>query len=102
MAILPSLPGIKINVRIDGRAVTEYDSNDELGTDQDLESENAVYQAGVTILKYIESVSEKTFAVNLSVKSPYGFGIDGQILRFTVLVDGKRVRAPLLLRNLYE
>lgn len=100
MAILPSIPGIEVQVYIDGKPAKEH--SDEVGLEEkNFENEASKYRAGVTIAKYVESISDKTFALKLSVNSPYDFGIDGEILQFAVLVDGKKVRAPLVLKSKY-
>lgn len=98
MAVLQSLPGIEVFVCVKGEALEEYDDDE---AQADVESgETNQYQASKTVSKYIESVTDQEFAIKLLVGNPYYF--DCGSLGFSIRVDGRKVRSPLLRRDEYS
>jgi hypothetical protein len=98
VAVLDLLPGVEVKVTVDNVPLREYKDNEA-----DSQAEGGVvgrHRAARTVSKYIESVTDKEFCVNLSIKAPYHF--DSPSLTFKVSVDGVKVRsmfAPKLSRQ---
>jgi hypothetical protein len=63
MAIFPGLPGVEVTILINGMAVWEYDDDDEVDFKPD---ELSQYQALKTISKYIESMTDEEFTIQVS------------------------------------
>lgn len=88
MAISKVQPGIAATILIDGQPATEHQDTDDVEvvhTDPVI----AKYQASRTVSTYIESESEKTFSIKLSVGLPYGHKkMECSKLGFHVVVDG--------------
>jgi hypothetical protein len=110
MAGDPKVPGIEVAIFVEDKPLIEYDDpeNDErLEFDPKvlLKTEDnaaAHFQASNTKTKYIKSVSDKEFEIKLSVNSPYEFDVGCDLLCFDIYVDGRKVRAPLLLKTNYS
>ena len=62
MAIFPGLPGVEVSILINGMAAWEYD-DDEIDFKPD---ELSQYQALKTISKYIESITDEEFTIQVS------------------------------------
>lgn len=89
MAVLEDLPGIEVTVRIDGKALAEYDDNGDVPLKK---------RAKVT-RHYIESKTDVEFTINVSVSRPYE--MDCPSLDFLLLLDGKPIQWFLLPREKY-
>ncbi|KAH9207285.1 hypothetical protein DL95DRAFT_396184 [Leptodontidium sp. 2 PMI_412] len=94
MAILDRVPGLEVTVHVDGQQAQEYDDD---------EGEPAVlgavgwYQAARTVRKYVESISDKEFLVQLSLDRSFKF--DCPTLSCELSIDGKIVRSPVIYRK---
>jgi hypothetical protein len=77
MAILESVPGIKVTVRVGGTEALEY--NDPDATENQWECP--------TSSKYIESVDDTEFAIIIEVESNYDFNNNTHFLHSWVYVD---------------
>ncbi|EHL02137.1 hypothetical protein M7I_1728 [Glarea lozoyensis 74030] len=88
MAILPTVPGLEIDICIDGKRVREYTDPTHRSpwTNQSF--------------KYIESKSGKEFAIVVRVQSP--FEIETHAIAAKVEVDGVNVLGPLFRKERYE
>jgi hypothetical protein len=105
MAILESLPGIEVTIRMCGRPLIEYENNDQPAPKVELSEEKrqvAEYQASRTVSKVVESVADRNFTIKCSVRAPYEFEDDCTCLSFKFYVDGQELEyTPLLLRSRY-
>src|SRR3954468_21433157 len=105
MAVLESLPGIEVTVRMCGRPLIEYENNDRTAPKIESSEEKrqvAEYQASKTVSKMVESVADRNFTIKCSVRAPYVFGDDCAGLSFKFYVDGQELEyTPLLLRSQY-
>ena len=89
MAVLEILLGIEVAVCVDGEPLVEYVDGD--------------FEAGLgstTVSNYIQSETGKEFSIKLIVKDP--FDLSYPTLSFQIIVDGVKVREPLLRRATYE
>lgn len=83
MAILESVEGFRAEVHVDGKALQEFDDdNGEI---------DAINVADVrTTTKYIEAVTDATFAIVCTFDT--GFSIDHPDVLVRIFIDGKRIR----------
>ena len=84
MAIFDLYPGLEVNITIDGVALPEYDDDEE---EAPKPGPVAAYQASKTVTKYIESVSDKEFAIE--VKLNPGYVMNCGSLTVSVFIDGQ-------------
>ncbi|KEQ87734.1 hypothetical protein M438DRAFT_342867 [Aureobasidium pullulans EXF-150] len=84
MAILDSLPGVKVTVVVDGEDLHEYQ-------DTDMEDEEN------TVTKYVEAVTGANFAIKF--KGSRELEYKGEYLSLEVLVDGLCIDRPLIGRE---
>jgi len=97
MAVLDGLPGIKVEVRINGEPLVEYDDDEEYKPqDEDIPED----RRAKTVSKYIESQTDQEFTINLTLERPYEYDCDG--LEFHTYIDGIRAQAVLLRRLEYK
>lgn len=83
MAVLEELKGIEVQIRSAGAPLQEYtDRFAEPGPNNPL--------ADVTVVRYVEAVSDERFSVLLSVLPAYISG--GHALVFTLSIDGDQIR----------
>jgi hypothetical protein len=105
MAILESLPGIEVTIRMSGRPLIEYENNDRAAPKVELSGEKlqiAEFQASITVSKVVESVADRNFTLKCSVRAPYEFEDECTCLSFKFYVDGQELEyTPLLLRSEY-
>ncbi|KAH7319175.1 hypothetical protein BKA65DRAFT_409663 [Rhexocercosporidium sp. MPI-PUGE-AT-0058] len=94
MAILERVEGLEVTVHIDGQPAQEYDDDEG---EQVVPGAVGWYQAARTIRKYVESISDKEFLVQLSLDKSFKF--DCPTLRCDLSIDGKVVRTPLIYQN---
>ncbi|KAK3706739.1 hypothetical protein LTR37_012584 [Vermiconidia calcicola] len=78
MAIIDDLPGVRVEIMVDGNVLKEYE-------DHDLEEDER------TITRYVEAVSGQVFAV--AVTLPPDCQFKGDFIVFRIHTDGKRVDA---------
>lgn len=97
MAIQDHVPGLEVAVCINGKPLEEYDNDEEEEAKPGLQSEAFRYQAARTVTKYIESVSDQEFAIQLTIGPP--FKMDYACLSIDVHIDGKKVDSPLMLKS---
>lgn len=83
MAISDSLPGVAIEILVDGRALKEYEDQD---AEEDREQD--------TVIRYIEAQSGKLFAVSIELLDEFEF--DGTCIAFDIYVDGTFVHGPII------
>jgi hypothetical protein len=88
MAILPSLPGLEVQICISGKQALEYadPTQTSLRTNK--------------ISKYIEAKTGKEFSIVVRMQSP--FEIDSTAIVTRVEVDGINVLGPLFRKERYE
>jgi hypothetical protein len=89
MAILDQLPGIEVAVCIDEQQLEEY-------PDDEFQARPHVN----TVSTYIESKTLREFSVKILVKEPYV--LTCPTLGFQIIVDGVKVREPLLTQRGFE
>jgi len=81
--IHPERLGLEVTVCVDGKALAEYEAdNDQVEHDDPAVVQ---HQSKWTITKYIEATSGKAFTIKLSAKDPYE--LDAPNLAFEVNVD---------------
>ncbi|CZT51957.1 uncharacterized protein RSE6_16128 [Rhynchosporium secalis] len=97
MAVLDSLQGIEVMVVVDGKALTEYSTENDLVKHTNPAA--AAHRQARTVTKYIESTTDKAFLVRLSVKAP--FMLDCPHLCFAVTADGQSIDRPLMSKEGY-
>ncbi|RAL68253.1 hypothetical protein DID88_008953 [Monilinia fructigena] len=85
MAVLNGIRGIQVTVRVDGKALEEYD-DDEF---EAVSGEAGKYRALRTVAKYIESCTGKNFDIRYEVNDEYKF--DSLNITFSIYVDGTKV-----------
>jgi hypothetical protein len=89
MAILDEIPGIEVAVCIDEQQLKEY-------VDDEFHGRPHVN----TISTYIESETLREFSVKILIKEPYV--LNCPTLGFQIIVDGVKVREPLLTQKGFE
>ena len=78
MAIIECLPGVEVCTRIDSKLVKEYDNpNEEMNGDD----------AKKTVVKYIDSVSDKRFTIQLGVLENFA---NDKSITFELYLDGRQ------------
>ncbi|CAG8983040.1 hypothetical protein HYALB_00010167 [Hymenoscyphus albidus] len=82
MAILEEAPGLSVGLIVDGQPAVEYDDDDEVGVGGDVSE----YKASVTRSKYVESISEKEYAVEVKFDAAFDFNCPS--LSCWVTIDG--------------
>jgi hypothetical protein len=97
MAIQDDIPGLEVAVCIDGKPLEEYDNDEEEQAKPGLPSEVFQYQAARTVTKYIESVSDQEFAIQLTLGPP--FKMDYACLKARIHVDGREVDSLLIQKS---
>jgi hypothetical protein len=97
MAIQDDIPGLEVVVCIDGKPLEEYDNNEEEQAKPGLPSEVFQYQAARTVTKYIESVSDQEFIIQINLAPP--FKMDYACLKADIHIDGKWVSSPLIQKS---
>lgn len=97
MAIQDDVPGLEVAVCIDGKPLEEYDNDEEEQVKPGLPSEVSQYQAARTVTKYIESVSDQEFTIQLTLGPP--FKMDYACLNTRIHIDGKKVDSPSIQKS---
>lgn len=98
MAIHGDLEGIEVTICIDGKPVTEYETdNDEIKHNDPVV---VIHQANMTVTNYIEATTNKEFTIKIQVQSPYK--IDCPRLGFYTTVDGELVLSPSMKKQIFE
>lgn len=87
MAIIPSIPGVQAEVKVDGERVEEY-------------SDSSQCCEGNTTVKYIEAVSDARFTLHCKVWHPYD--IQGRDIQATFRVDGKIIQTSIITYGTYK
>ena len=82
MAILEGLPGIKVSIESQGRALQEYEDEEGWSNTKYTVPENNRKSA------YVECTSDAEFQINFSIEPPY---ILKDNLTFSVTTDGQTV-----------
>jgi len=98
MKIHPSFLGFAVGVFIAGELAKEYPTDN--GEVSHIDHNVRAHRDRCTITNYIESVANKPFTVEVSVKNPYKF--DCSNLSFGVYVDGQLIVEPMLSKALYK
>ena len=94
MAIQDHTPGLEVVVCMDGKPLEEYDNDEEEEAKPGLQTGVMKYQAARTITKYIESVSDQEFIIQIDLAPP--FKMDCACLWIEVRIDGRNVASPLI------
>jgi hypothetical protein len=94
MAIQDHAPGLEVTVCVDGKPLEEYDNDEEEEMRQGLDPEVMKYQAARTVTKYIESVSDQEFIIQINLAPP--FKMNYACLSTSVQIDGRKVASPLI------
>jgi hypothetical protein len=97
MAIQDHAPGLEVTVCVDGKPLEEYDNDEEEEMRQGLDPEVMKYQAARTVTKYIESVSDQEFIIQINLAPP--FKMDCVSLSTSVHIDGRKVASPLIMKS---
>jgi len=63
MAVLDGLPGLEVFVCIDGQPIQEYNDDEE---EEVAQTPVAEYQAAKTVSKFVESISDKEFSIQIA------------------------------------
>lgn len=92
MAIIDLIPGLKISIAVDGMTLPEYE--DEVD-DEGLRGP----QHRAVARRYVESSSDKEFAIQLRLHEPYRMDFDS--LLFYVSIDGKPMAKPVISKSQY-
>ncbi len=90
MAVLAEVPGLEVTIRIDGVDLQEYEDDEE---QEVAGGPIAEYQASRTITKYIESISDKEFAIQIKLLP--GFPMTSATLETPIHIDGKLMITPV-------
>jgi hypothetical protein len=88
MAIVPSVPGLEVDICIDGQRAREY-----IRPTKTSPRANAV-------LRYIEAKSGKEFTITIRVQSP--FEIETSAIVARIMVDCVCILGPLFRKERYE
>jgi hypothetical protein len=88
MAIIPSVPGLEVDICIGGQRAREYIRPVKTSPGAN------------TVVRYIEAQSAKEFTITIRVQSP--FEIETSAIVARVAVDGICVLGPLFRRDIYE
>ncbi|KAH6664111.1 hypothetical protein B0J14DRAFT_682687 [Halenospora varia] len=90
-AILESVPGLQVTVRVEGNPLEEYEDDEgvELGPNDD-ES----YRADRTVSKYVEAISDKEHTIKMQVDPVYT--ILSPTLGYRDIVDGQLIEVPVI------
>ena len=91
IAILDALPGIEITICTEGDPTRVYDTENAVVTHKD--AAVASHQQNVTVTKYIESVTDQVFTIELEVQGL--FKLDSPALAFEVYGDGNWIKTGL-------
>jgi hypothetical protein len=97
MAVIPDLLSLEITVCVNGTPLTEYEDDEPQG--QTLSVTHEGIPAVKSISKYIESETNREFAIGITISST--FKLDCPSLGFSLLIDGVRV-AKTISRGSYN
>ena len=97
MVIQDHTPGLEVVVCMDGKPLEEYENDEEEEAKPGLQTGVMKYQAARTITKYIESVSDQEFIIQIDLAPP--FKMDCACLSIEVHIDGREVACPLILKS---
>lgn len=92
MAIIDLIPGLEISIAVDGIALPEYE--DEIDEDG-----MRGPQHRPVARRYVESSSDKEFAIQLKLHDPYRMEFDS--LLFYISIDGKPMAKPVISKDQY-
>jgi hypothetical protein len=92
MAILDQIPGLEISIVVDGNDLLEYPDEDE-----DIQSLDLHSAESKTVRRFVESTSDKEFAILLKLVPPYI--MDSESLIFKISIDGKRMTNQIITKS---
>jgi hypothetical protein len=98
IAIQDDIPGLEVVVCINGKPLDEYDNDEKEAAKPGLPSEVFQYQAARTVTKYIESVSDQEFIIQINLAPPSK--MDYACLKTIIHIGGKRVASPLIEKSM--
>ena len=87
MAISDILPGVKIEIIVNGAALKEYE--DDTVNDEER-----------TVTRYVEAASGQVFEVLIEVSPAFKF--EGERVRFQIHADGVCVDSPLIAKSAFN
>jgi len=87
MAVYDNIPGLEVEVCVDGQPLREYEYDEEDGQQQ----------RPNTVCKYVESVSDKEYAIHLRLDKHHVMDCPNYIVH--IYIDGKFMHAPVLTKT---
>lgn len=99
MAVLDKVRGLTACVMVDGKPLEEYE-DDEDEEERAEDSNAAQYRASRTITKYVESASNKEYAIQINLGRMYHF--DSPTLHVDVKIDGKVMARQLISKEFHK
>ncbi|KAI9648088.1 hypothetical protein NHQ30_002717 [Ciborinia camelliae] len=94
MVVLDKLPGLEVNVQVNGANLQEYNDDEEVEVKPGPVGE---HQASRTVSKYIEAVDGAEFSIKCSLSSQ--FKMDAPNIELILFVDGNHVAGRILGRS---
>ncbi|KAF5871952.1 uncharacterized protein Bfra_008979 [Botrytis fragariae] len=91
MVVLDKLPGLEVNIQVNGAKVQEYDDNEDAEIGPGLSGE---HQASRTVSKYIEAIDGAEFRIICTLLPKLEFNAPN--LRADVSVDGNYAQGKIL------
>ena len=92
MAVLNKVPGLSATIHVDGKQAVEYDDDEEGETPAEGDK-----KAAVTITRYIESISDAEYSVNIEVERAFIFNCPA--LEYRLKIDGKIISALVVKKS---
>lgn len=99
MAVHPDHPGFEVTVCVQGTISKEYltDNDDFMPETED--QKIIEHRRRCTVANYIESVTDATFTINLTIKEPFKF--DCHSLSVYAFADGEQIDSYVILKSDY-
>lgn len=97
MAIIDDLPGVEVNILVNGSKATEYEDNDDF--QHQTNTMPADRKAKMTS-KYVECITDEYFSLNVSIQTRTKFRCAG--LRFHLDIDGVAINYVTVRESSYQ
>ncbi|KAH7391271.1 hypothetical protein BKA64DRAFT_710180 [Cadophora sp. MPI-SDFR-AT-0126] len=98
MAVLATLPGIRVTICVDGDMLKEYPAENT-----PIKHDNPAvisHQESCTVTKFVEATTGQSFTINIAVNEP--FEMTSPSVMFHVFADGQIIRKPLMMACAYK
>jgi len=95
MARFPDVPGLNVTINVNGEPLVEYEDDN---IDETLQDEAAPLRAKA-ISKYVTSVTDQEFTIDLTVGAEYI--TTSPSLTFRLSVDGEWISSPILTQSYF-